>query len=139
MLELKASRFFRAALQSGLINEAGLAACFELIPPEKRTPDAIDRRLARQSIASGKLTLWQAQQILSGRSTGYKIDKYVLLDLLGRGGMGRVYLAKDVRLNRQVALKILSQERMNNPRAIARFQREAKVGAQLQHENLVRI
>ncbi len=139
MLELKASRFFRAALQSGLIDEAGLTACFELIPPEKRTPDAIDRRLARQSIASGKLTLWQAQQILSGRSTGYKIDKYVLLDLLGRGGMGRVYLAKDVRLNRHVALKILSQERMNNPRAIARFQREAKVGAQLQHENLVRI
>ena len=53
--------------------------------------------------------------------------------------MGRVYLAKDVRLNRLVALKILSQERMNNPRAIARFQREAKVGAQLQHENLVRV
>jgi serine/threonine protein kinase len=139
MLELKASRFFQAALQSGLIDEAGLAACFDLIPPEKRTSDAIDRRLARQAIATGKLTLWQAQQILSGRSTGYKIDKYVLLDLLGRGGMGRVYLAKDIRLNRFVALKILSQERMNNPRAITRFQREAKVGAQLQHENLVRI
>jgi eukaryotic-like serine/threonine-protein kinase len=139
MLELKASRFFQAALQSGLIDEAGLAACFELIPPEKRTADAIDRRLARQAIATGRLTLWQAQQILSGRSSGYKIDKYVLLDLLGRGGMGRVYLAKDLRLNRLVALKILSQERMNNPRAITRFQREAKVGAQLQHENLVRI
>ncbi len=139
MLELKASRFYQAALQSGLIDEAGLAACFDLIPPEKRTPDAIDRRLARQAIASGRLTLWQAQQIMGGRSTGYKIDKYILLDLLGRGGMGRVYLAKDVRLNRRVALKILSQERMNNPRAIARFQREAKVGAQLQHENLVRV
>ena len=53
--------------------------------------------------------------------------------------MGRVYLARDTRLNRRVALKILSPERMNNPRAIARFQREARVGAQLQHENLVRI
>ena len=53
--------------------------------------------------------------------------------------MGRVYLAQDTRLNRQVALKILSPERVNNPRAIARFQREARVGAQLQHENLVRI
>ncbi|SIO56161.1 serine/threonine protein kinase [Singulisphaera sp. GP187] len=53
--------------------------------------------------------------------------------------MGRVYLAKDSRLNRRVALKILSPERVNNPRAIARFQREARVGAQLQHENLVRI
>ncbi len=53
--------------------------------------------------------------------------------------MGRVFLARDVRLNRMVALKLLSQERMNNPRAIARFRREAKVGAQLQHENLVRV
>src|SRR3954453_18669988 len=59
--------------------------------------------------------------------------------MIGQGGMGRVYLARDTRLNRSVALKILSPERMNNPRAIARFQREARVGAQLQHENLVRI
>ncbi len=139
MLEPKASRFYQAALQSGLIDEAGLEACFALIPPEKRTHDAIDRRMARQAITTGRLTLWQAQQIMGGRSTGFKIDKYILLDLLGRGGMGRVYLARDVRLNRLVALKILSQERMNNPRAIARFQREAKVGAQLQHENLVRV
>jgi len=139
MLEPRGSRFYQAALQSGLIDEAGLDACWVLIPDAKRTPDAIDRRLARRAITAGKLTLWQAQQLLAGRSTGYKIDKYVLLDLLGRGGMGRVYLARDVRLGRLVALKILSQERMNNPRALARFRREAKVGAQLQHENLVRI
>jgi serine/threonine protein kinase len=139
MLEPKASRFYQAALQSGLIDEAGLVECFAQIPLEKQTPDAIDRRLARATISSGRLTLWQAQQILGGRSSGFKIDKYVLLDLLGRGGMGRVYLARDLRLNRLVALKVLSQERMNNPRAIARFQREAKVGAQLQHENLVRV
>ena len=50
-----------------------------------------------------------------------------------------MYLARDTRLNRRVALKILAPERVNNPRAVARFQREARVGAQLQHENLVRI
>ena len=85
------------------------------------------------------MTLWQAQQLLAGRTSGYKVDRYVLLDLLGQGGMGRVYLARDTRLNRRVALKILSPERISNPRAIARFQREARVGAQLQHENLVRM
>ena len=85
------------------------------------------------------LSLWQAQQIIAGRTSGFKVDRYVLLDLIGQGGMGRVYLAQDTRLNREVALKILSPERVNNPRAIARFQREARVGAQLQHENLVRI
>ena len=83
--------------------------------------------------------MWQAQQIIAGRTSGFKVDRYVLLDLIGQGGMGRVYLARDTRLNREVALKILSPERVNNPRAIARFQREARVGAQLQHENLVRI
>jgi len=70
MLELKASRFFQAALQSGLIDEAGLAACFGQIPREKRTPDAVDRRLARQAISTGRLTLWQAQQILGGAVDG---------------------------------------------------------------------
>lgn len=139
MLGPRSSRFYQAALQSGLIDEAGLAECWALIPPERRTPEAIDRRLARQAITSGRITLWQAQQLLAGRVSGYQIDKYVLLNLLGRGGMGRVFLARDNRLGRMVALKLLSQERMNNPRAIARFRREAKVGAQLQHENLVRV
>ena len=102
-------------------------------------PQHIDRRLARQAVQSRALTLWQAQQLIAGRTSGFKVDRYVLLDLIGQGGMGRVYLAQDTRLNREVALKILSPERVNNPRAIARFQREARVGAQLQHENLVRI
>jgi len=118
----------------------GLAACWNAIPPEKRAAaEHLDRRLARQAVHSKALTLWQAQQLLAGRTAGYRVDRYVLLDLIGQGGMGRVYLAQDTRLNRRVALKILAPERVNNPRAIARFQREARVGAQLQHENLVRI
>src|SRR5215472_14158507 len=137
MLDPQASRFWQAALLSGLMDVEGLTACWNAIPPEKRrAPEHIDRRLARQSRA---LTLWQAQQLLAGRTAGFKVDRYVLLEMIGQGGMGRVYLARDTRLNRRVALKILSPERINNPRAIARFQREARVGAQLQHENLVRI
>jgi serine/threonine protein kinase len=139
MVDPRTSRFWQAALQSRLIDVAELTACWETLPPEKRVADQLDRRLARQAMQAGLLTLWQAQQLLAGRSTGYKIDRYVLLEMIGQGGMGRVYLAKDSRLNRRVALKILSPERVNNPRAIARFQREARVGAQLQHENLVRI
>ena len=139
MLEPTASRFWQATLQSGLANAQTLRPCWDAIPPAKRVPEHIDRRLARQAVQSGLLTVWQAQQLLAGRSTGFKIDRYVLLELIGQGGMGRVYLARDSRLNRRVALKILSPERVNNPRAIARFHREALVGAQLQHENLVRI
>ena len=139
MLEPSASRFWLAAIQSGLTDASTLRPCWDAIPPDKRVPEHIDRRLARQAVQSGVLTLWQAQQLIAGKSKGFKIDRYVMLDLIGQGGMGRVYLARDSRLNRQVAVKILSTERVDNPRAIVRFQREAEVGAQLQHENLVRI
>ena len=140
MLEPQASRFWQSAIQSGLMEVQGLTACWDAIPPEKReVPEHIDRRLARQGVQQGYLTLWQAQQLLAGRTSGFRVDRYLLVDLIGHGGMGRVYLARDTRLNRLVALKILAPERINNPRAIARFQREARVGAQLQHENLVRI
>ena len=140
MVDPKESRFWQATLLSGLMDAQKLTACWNAISPGKRDdPHHIDRRLARQAVQANALTLWQAQQLMAGRTSGYKVDRYVLLDLIGQGGMGRVYLAQDTRLNRQVALKILSPERINNPRAIARFQREARVGAQLQHENLVRI
>ena len=140
MLDPQASRFWQAAVFSGLMDVEGLTACWNAIPPAKRdAPEHIDRRLARQAVQSNSLTLWQAQQLLAGRTGGFKVDRYVLLDMIGQGGMGRVYLARDTRLNRRVALKILAPERINNPRAVARFQREARVGAQLQHENLVRV
>jgi serine/threonine-protein kinase len=140
MLDPQASNFWQAALRSGLMDDERLAACWDAIEPEKRDdPEHIDRRLARRAIRSRLLTLWQAQQLLAGRTSGYMVDRYRLLDLLGEGGMGRVYLARDTRLDRLVALKILSAERLHNPRALTRFQREARTGAQLQHENLVRI
>jgi serine/threonine-protein kinase len=140
MLDPQVSRFWQAALQSGLMNAQGLSACWNAIAPAKREArEHLDRRLARQAVQSQSLTLWQAQQLLAGRTSGFRVDRYILLELIGQGGMGRVYLARDTRLNRRVALKILSPERVNNPRAIARFRREARVGAQLQHENLVRI
>ncbi len=140
MLDPQASRFWQSSLLSGLMDAQALTACWEAISPAKREEAKhIDRRLARQAVQAKALTLWQAQQLLAGRTNGYKVDRYVLMDLIGQGGMGRVYLARDMRLNRRVALKILSPERVNNPRSIARFQREARVGAQLQHENLVRI
>jgi serine/threonine protein kinase len=140
MLDVRESSFWRAAIRSGLMGDETLSACWEAIDPAKRDdPGRIERRLARQAVQSGFLTPWQAHQLLAGRTGGYMVDRYRLLDLIGQGGMGRVYLARDTRLDRPVALKILSPERLSNPRAVTRFQREARVGARLQHENLVRI
>lgn len=139
MLDPRDSRLWQTATQLGLVDPERLEACWDAIPVEKRTPDAIDRRLARQAVTAGLLTLWQAQQILAGRQNGLRIGRYVLLDQIGHGGMGRVYLARDTRLGRPVAIKVLSRERSQSPRALARFRREARVGAQLQHENLIRV
>ena len=140
MAEPQASRFWMAAQQSGLLDVQSLTACWDAIPLEKRDAvEHLDRRLARQAVQQNFLTLWQAKQLLAGRTSGFRVDRYLLLELIGQGGMGRVYLARDTRLNRLVALKILAPERMNNSRAVDRFKRKARVGAQLQHENLVRI
>ena len=139
MVDPRTSQFWQAVVQGGLVSPEKLEECWEAIPADKRVREALDRRLARQAVNSGLLTIWQAQQILAGRQIGLRIDRYVVLDQIGQGGMGRVYLARDTRLGRLVALKVLARERIGNPRAVARFRREAKLGAQLQHENVIRV
>jgi serine/threonine protein kinase len=140
MFDPRESVFWQAAVRSGLLNVESLTACWDAVqPPSRDDPDHISRRLARQAVRAGLLTTWQATQLLAGRSSGYTIDRYRLRDVIGQGGMGQVFLAQDTRLDRPVALKILAGDRLSRPRAVARFHREARIGARLQHENLVRI
>lgn len=64
------------------------------------------------------------------------LGQYEIVKLLGRGGMGEVYLARDTRLSREVALKLLPKNLSADPERLARFKREAKVLASLNHENI---
>jgi len=64
---------------------------------------------------------------------------YQVLRELGRGAMGSVYLARQISLNRLVALKVMKPEWASNPRFVARFSREAFAAAQLTHPNIVPI
>jgi TolB-like protein/Tfp pilus assembly protein PilF len=70
---------------------------------------------------------------------GRRIQSYEILSLLGAGGMGEVYLARDTRLDRQVALKVLPAEVSDDPARLRRLQREAKALAALDHPGIVTI
>jgi serine/threonine protein kinase len=58
-------------------------------------------------------------------SVGTKLGPYKILALIGAGGMGEVYRARDTKLNREVALKVLPEAFADDPERMARFQREA--------------
>ncbi|MBX2818666.1 MAG: protein kinase, partial [Rhodothermaceae bacterium] len=67
---------------------------------------------------------------------GSQINQYQILDALGEGGMGVVYLAEDTRLQRKVALKFVTNTFINSGEEIVRFQREARAAARLNHPNI---
>ena len=70
---------------------------------------------------------------------GNRVGPYEITGSLGEGGMGEVYRARDTRLKREVAVKILPQIFANDPERLARFRREAEVLASLNHPNIAAI
>ena len=70
---------------------------------------------------------------------GKKLGPYEILSPLGAGGMGEVCLAKDSKLDRQVAIKVLPESMTRDPERVARFEREAKLLASLNHPNIAAI
>lgn len=81
-----------------------------------------------------------AEAIVSQRSlTGRKILQYNVIELLGSGGMGEVYLAEDTRLRRKIALKILPPSLGENTKFVHRFEREACAASALNHPNILTV
>jgi serine/threonine protein kinase len=72
-------------------------------------------------------------------TTGSRVGPYEITGSLGSGGMGDVHRARDTRLKRDIALKILPESFAADPDRLARFQREAEVLASLNHPNIAQI
>jgi eukaryotic-like serine/threonine-protein kinase len=95
---------------------------------------ALADRLVRDNV----LTAFQAKRFLTNRPQGLVVGRYIILDRVGSGSMGRVYRAHHVMMDRVVALKIIAPEISSNERVVARFQREMKLVGRLDHPNVVR-
>src|SRR5437879_9350094 len=95
-------------------------------------------KLAGILVRDGILTHFQAEQFLLGKWRRFTIGKYKVLERLGAGGMGSVYLCEHKLMRRRVAVKVLPTAKADDPAALERFQREARAVAALDHPNIVR-
>src|SRR5215510_12763122 len=95
---------------------------------------AVVERFSRRAIVLA--TIRQPPMALA---PGTRLGSYEIVALLGEGGMGEVYRARDPRLDREVAIKVLPLKLAGDPSALARFEREAMSVAKLSHPNILSI
>jgi serine/threonine protein kinase len=130
--------FLEMSLKSGLLTKESLEARRAAWQQPGQAPINL-QEAADAFIRDGLLTHFQAEKLLLGRWRGFIISgKYRLLERLGAGGMGAVYLCEHVHMGRRVALKVLPIAQAEDPASLARFYREAKAVARLDHPNIVR-
>jgi len=97
------------------------------------------RKLAAALVRAGVLTIFQAEQFLLGKHKGFYLAGYRIVERIGIGGTGTVYLAEHALMKRRVAIKVLPTPLANDPVTRQRFLREAQVAGQLQHPNVVQV
>jgi eukaryotic-like serine/threonine-protein kinase len=123
--------------KSGMIDDQKLTGYLQRrqmgrgLPPDPR-------EAADAMVRDGILTNFQSEQFLLGKWRGFTIGKYKLLERVGVGGMGQVFLCEHVFMKRRVAIKVLPPAKAEQPAALGRFYREARAAGSLEHPNIVR-
>jgi serine/threonine protein kinase len=132
-----ADQFLDALRASRLLRPRELESALAALTADDRQAGPA---LAAALIRRGVLTKFQAQKILAGAIKGLVVGPYQLLAPLGRGGMGKVYLARDRRTGRPVAVKVLPPAwAREHERLLVRFRREMEISQQVDHPNLARV
>jgi serine/threonine protein kinase len=124
--------FLEHLRQSGLVTEKDLDAALERVPITER-----GRTVARALVQLGLLTKFQAELLLVGRTSGFVLGQYRILDQLGLGGMGRVFKAEHLTMGRTVAIKVLAPQHTRTEKARQLFMREVRASGKLMHPNIV--
>ncbi len=127
-------QFIDSLRESRLIPAEDVASLQESLRGSK-TPHSVED-VTKLLVQSGKLTEYQATVISQGRPQNLILGEYVLLNILGKGGMGVVFLARHRLMDRIVALKTLPAG-VIKPETVQRFYREVKAVARLSHPNIV--
>src|SRR5258708_13229068 len=109
------AQFVKHLADSGLMSADEIAAFEKSLPKEKFSPD--DAQIfARELIRCKRLTAFQATRVYRGKALELVLGNYVLLDELGKGGMGQVFKAEHRRMKRVVAAKVISPAARTSPR-----------------------
>jgi len=93
---------------------------------------------AAKLVQDGLLTSFHARHMLTGKYKGFLLGQYKVLDQIGAGGMGVIFLAEHISMKRQVAIKVLPADKAADTESRERFYREARIVAALDHPNVVR-
>jgi tRNA A-37 threonylcarbamoyl transferase component Bud32 len=137
MSRISAESFISLIQQSGLVEGDRLQR--EVDDLEDQGHNVAEATVLADSLVERDLlTEWQAEKLLRGKHKGFTLGKYRLRRLLGKGGMSSVYLAEHVLMRRQCAIKVLPIKRVEDTSYLARFHREARAVASLDHPNIVR-
>ena len=122
--------------KSGVQDESRVATHVQKLRDAGELP-ANPAQLALALVQGAILTSYQAEQLLQGRWRRFTVGKYKVLERLGSGGMGSVFLCEHILMRRRVAVKVLPTAKAADPSSLERFYREARAVAAVDHPNIV--